>query len=71
MFSAMVQSVGRLVLLAATAAFLTAVSLLIFSSFLMTWPLLRKSPRERKLIAAAELASAGLTLLGTLQTPKS
>lgn len=74
MFNALFRGFGKLALLAATAAFLTAVSLLLLGSFLITWPVLRKSPRDQKIQAATNLASAGMVMLATLQkndTPKS
>ena len=60
---ALFKTLGRLALLAATAAFLTGVSLLILGSYLMTWPVLRKSPRNQRLSATIDMATAGLALL--------
>jgi hypothetical protein len=57
---------GKLALAAATMAFLTAVTLLVASAFLTTFPLLRISPRERRLKAAVELAGAGLAMMGAV-----
>lgn len=57
------RGLGGLAFFAATMAFLTAISLLLFGSFLMTWPLLRKSPRDRKIKAATDLAVAGMTAI--------
>lgn len=65
MTRALFRGLGNLALLAASAAFLVSVSLLLFGSFLITWPILRKSPRERRMHAVAEMASAGLVLLST------
>jgi cytochrome c oxidase assembly factor CtaG len=70
MFRFLARGLGRMAILAATAALLTGVSLLVGGAFLMTWPLLRKSPREQRLQAATEMAAAGLVLLGTLKKGK-
>lgn len=65
MIRALFKALGSLALAAAGLAFLTAVSLLVLGSFIATWPILRLSPRERRLRASVELAAAGLTLLST------
>lgn len=65
---ALFKTLGKLALLAATAALLTAVSLLLVGSYLMTWPVLRKSPRNRRIQATVELATAGMALLMAYQT---
>jgi cytochrome c oxidase assembly factor CtaG len=49
----------------ATMAFITGLSLLIVASYFLTWPILRKSPRERRIKATMEFASATLALLST------
>lgn len=63
MISRLFRLAGRFALLLVTMAFLTAVSLFIIGGFLLTWPLLRLSPRDRKLKATADFATAGMTLL--------
>ena len=60
---ALFKTVGKLFLLAAATAFLVCVSLLLIGSYLLTWPVLRKSPRQRKLQASMELASAVVTFM--------
>lgn len=64
MIRAFFKGLGSLAFLAATAAFLTAVSLFLLGSFLATWPILRKSPRERRIKATADLAAATIAAIG-------
>lgn len=59
----MFKGLGRLAVWAATAAFLTAVSLFIVGSFLMTYPILRKSPREQRIKVTADLAVAAVAAI--------
>lgn len=61
MIRALFRALGNLALLAVSMALLSAVSLLLFGSFLLTWPILRKSPKEKRLQATVQLASAVLT----------
>jgi len=70
MIKAFAANLGRLTLLLATTAFLTAVSLFLLGSYLMTWPILRKSPRNQRIEAAVTLAQAGMALLATFQKPE-
>lgn len=55
--------VGKFALLSAGMAFLTAVSLFLLGSFLLTWPVLRMTPRDRRVRAAVDLLSAGMTAM--------
>lgn len=64
MIRAMFAGLGKLALAAATMAFLTATALLVLSAFLVTFPVLRCSPRERRMKASMELAAAGLAVIG-------
>lgn len=63
------RALGSLALLLACTAGLVALSCLLFGSFLISYPALRKSPRERRLRASADLAAAGLQLLQTFTPP--
>jgi hypothetical protein len=67
MIKAFSLNLGKLTLLLATTAFLTAVSLFLLGSYLMTWPILRKSPRNQRIEATINLAQAGMALLTTFQ----
>ena len=57
------KGLGRLALFTATAAFLTTVSLFLLGAYLLTWPILRKSPREQRIRATAELAASVVTAI--------
>lgn len=61
---ALIRGLGRFALTLATMGFLITVSMFLVASYLMTWPLLRTSPRERRLRASAELAAA---VMGAVQ----
>lgn len=63
MIKNMFRGAGRIALWAATMAFLAAVSLLLAGSWLLTYPVLRKSPRDRKIKASMEFVSSGIALL--------
>lgn len=52
------KTIAKFALFLATMAFLTAVSLFLVCSFCLTWPIMRKSPRERRIRAVAETAAA-------------
>ena len=47
----------------ATCAFLVAVSLFVIGSYILTWPLLRLSPRERRIRATVDFASSAMATL--------
>lgn len=55
---------GRFTLMLASAAFLTAVGLLVLGSWLVTFPIMRLSPRERRIRATVDLAAATVATLG-------
>ena len=63
MIATMFRGIGRVALLLASMAFLAGVSLFVFGSFLLTWPLLRLSPRDRRVKAGVDFASSAMTLL--------
>lgn len=70
MISKLFRLAGRFALLLVTMAFLTAVALFVIGGFLLTWPLLRLSPRDRKIKATADFATAGMTLLTAFSDSK-
>ena len=61
------RTVGNFAMLGAAMAFLIGVTLFLTGSFLITWPLHRQSPRNRKLRATMDIVAAGMTLLTALQ----
>lgn len=67
MIAALFRGIGKLTLLLAATAFLTAVSLFLLGSYILTWPILRKSPRERRIAASVELATAGMAMLAAIR----
>jgi hypothetical protein len=67
MIAAGFRLVGRLALLTASAALITAVSLLVLGGFLMTFPVLRLSPRDRRIKSAVDLTVAALALAATFK----
>jgi cytochrome c oxidase assembly factor CtaG len=70
MIKSMFRGAGQVALWAATMAFLAGVSLLLVGSFLLTWPILRKSPRDRRIKATMDFAAAGLTLMTVFSDSK-
>jgi len=62
---------GSIVLSLATMAFIAATSLFVVGTFLTTWPVLRLSPRDRRVRAAIDLATAGIQLAQTFQRSAS
>ena len=65
MFQAAAKGIGRLAFMLATMAFLASVSIFLIGAFLMTWPIMRRSPREQRLMATAELAAAAIGAVRT------
>lgn len=63
MFRFLAKTFASILLGLAGMALLTALSLLVASSFIATWPLLRLSPNDRRLRAGMNLASAVMSLL--------
>lgn len=66
MVSALAKGVGKLALLAVCLSVITAVTLLLFGSWLLTWPMLRMSPQNRKIKAIVDLAAAAMVALQAL-----
>lgn len=54
---------GRFALFLAVMAFLTAVSLFVGGAFLATWPIMRVSPRNRRLQSLVGLAVALMSVV--------
>lgn len=63
MIRTLFKGLGRFALTLATMAFLAAVSLFVLGGFLLTWPILRLSPRDRKIKATMDLAQSAMTML--------
>lgn len=63
MIRTLFAALGRFLLFLCGLAFVTAVSLFVFGSFMLTWPILRLSPRDRKLRATVNFASAAMTMV--------
>lgn len=61
------RTVGNFAMLGAAMAFLVGITLFLTGSFLITWPLHRTSPRNRKLRATMDMVTAGMTLLTAMQ----
>lgn len=71
MIRGMFKGLGKLALWAATAAFLTAVSLFVFGSFLTTYPILRLSPRDKRIRVTSDLAVAAMAAIQTFSQKDS
>lgn len=65
-----VGGLGKLALIAFSFAFLTALSLLLFSSFCMTYPMMRRSPRDQKLQAMTQLVTSALSAVSIFSNLK-
>lgn len=63
MIAAMFRGLGQFALLLVSMALLVVMSLFVIGSFLLTWPLHRLSPRDKRLRASVGFASSGMTLL--------
>lgn len=68
MIVAFSKGLGKLALLLVAAGILVVASLFVFGSYLVTWPLLRTSPRNQKVQATVTLAGA---LMQTAQAFRS
>ena len=51
---------GQLALSLAAMTFIAAASLFVVGAFLTTWPIMRLSPRDRRVKATIDLATAGI-----------
>jgi len=59
----LLKFLGRILVIFATMTFIAGISLFVVGSYLLTWPLLRLSPRDRKVQALVNAATAGFGLL--------
>lgn len=57
------KTIAKFALFLATMAFLVSVSLFLMCSFCLTWPIMRKSPREQRIRATAETAAAAVSMI--------
>ena len=71
MVAALARATGKLAFLLVSLAVISGVSLLLFGSYVLTWPVLRLSPTNRKVKAMVELAGAVMAALATLQPEKA
>ena len=67
MIAALAKGVGKLALLAVSLCVISGVTLLLFGSYLLTWPMLRMSPRNRKVKSMIDLTAAAMAALAALQ----
>ena len=67
MVTALARATGKVAFLAVSLAVITGVSLLLFGSYIMTWPVLRLSPANRKVKAMVDLTAAAFAALAALQ----
>ena len=58
MIRGLARGIAKLALIGAAMAFVSGVVLFLTASFLLTWPLHRLSPRNRKMRAGMDLAAA-------------
>lgn len=61
MTNSILRLLGRWAVILATTAVLSVASLMVFGTFLITWPILRMSPRDRRLRVTADLVSQLMT----------
>lgn len=71
MIRAAFAALGRILLLLATLVFVAALSIFVAGTFILTWPVLRLNPRDRKLKATMNLASSAMTLFTVLGEAKA
>lgn len=64
-------ALGRFILFIAGLALVVAISLFVFGSFVLTWPILRLSPRDRTLRATVNFASSAMTLFTVVGEKKA
>ena len=69
MIASIARGVGKLAVLLVSLTVITGVSLLLFGSYILTWPVLRLSPNNRKVRAIVDLSAAVLAALAAIQPP--
>lgn len=67
MIAALAKGIGKLCLLAVCMAFISAITLLLFGSWLLSWPMLRLSPQNRKVKAMVDLTAAAFVALQAIK----
>ena len=67
MVAALARATGKFAFLLVSLTVITGVSLLLFGSYILTWPVLRLSPANRKVKAMVDLTAAVMAALATLQ----
>ena len=67
MVAALARATGKFAFLLVSLAVISGVSLLLFGSYILTWPVLRLSPGNRKVKAMVELMGAAMAALAALQ----
>ena len=70
MVAALARATGKFAFLLVSLAVISGVSLLLFGSYILTWPVLRLSPTNRKVKAMVDLMGAVMAALATLQPEK-
>ena len=70
MVAALARATGKFAFLLVSLSIITGVSLLLFGSYVLTWPVLRLSPTNRKVRAMTDLIGAVMAALATLQPPE-
>lgn len=70
MVAALARATGKFAFLLVSLTVITGVSLLLFGSYVLTWPVLRLSPNNRKVKAMVDLMGATMAALSSLQTDK-
>jgi len=69
--AALARATGKFAFLLVSLAVISGVSLLLFGSYILTWPVLRLSPTNRKVKAMVELMGAAMAALAALQPEKT
>jgi len=64
------RATGKLAFLLVSLTVITGVSLLLFGSYILTWPVLRLSPTNRKVKTMVDLAGAAMAALAAMQAEK-
>ena len=67
MVAALARATGKMAFLLVSLTVITGVSLLLFGSYVLTWPVLRLSPGNRKVRAMVDLMGAAMAALSALQ----
>ena len=71
MVAALARATGKFAFLLVSLAVISGVSLLLFGSYVLTWPVLRLSPTNRKVRAMVDLMGAAMGALAALQPEKT